>query len=107
MSRHAYVSHVQQSLNSNIVHRQYCSCLLCVAPLRVTLSFAQGDAAKAEADKKEAARKEIAELMAKAKADMDKEDKKDTTEAEAAQHKADDLQKEVLHSARVTLVGTK
>lgn len=53
----------------------------------------QGAAAKADAAKKEAAKKEIAELMAKAKADMDKEDKKD--DATAAKDKAEDLQKEV------------
>ena len=59
----------------------------------------QGAAVKADADKKEAAKKEIAELMAKAKADMDKEDKKD--EATAAQDKAEDLKKEVLNSVRL------
>jgi len=54
----------------------------------------QGEAKKAKAAQAEAARKEIAELMAKAKADMDKTDKKG--DAEAAQSQADDLQKEVL-----------
>ena len=55
----------------------------------------QGAAKRAKAEQTEAARKEIAELMAKAKADMDKEDK--TDEAEAAKSQADDLQKEVRH----------
>ena len=50
-------------------------------------------AKKAKAEQTEAARKEIAELMAKAKADMDKEGK--TDEAEAAKSQADALQKEV------------
>lgn len=61
----------------------------------ITLVMAvQGAAKKAQADKTEAARKEIAELMAKAKADMDKDDKKGG--AKAAQSQADELQKEVL-----------
>ena len=59
----------------------------------LVLRDVQGAAAKADADRKEAAKKEIAELMAKAKADMDKEDKKD--DAIDAQHKADEIQKEV------------
>ncbi len=53
----------------------------------------QGEAKKAKAAQAEAAKKEIAELMAKAKADMDKADKKG--EAEAAQSQADEIQKEV------------
>ena len=54
----------------------------------------QGEAKKAKAAQAEAAKKEIAELMAKAKADMDKADKKG--EAKAAQSQADEIQKEVL-----------
>ncbi len=53
----------------------------------------QGEAKKAKAAQAEAAKKEIAELMAKAKADMDKADKKG--EAKAAQSQADEIQKEV------------
>lgn len=53
----------------------------------------QGEAKKAKAVQAEAAKKEIAELMAKAKADMDKADKKG--EAKAAQSQADEIQKEV------------
>ena len=53
----------------------------------------QGEAKKAKAAQAEAAKKEIAELMAKAKADMDKVDKKG--EAKAAQSQADEIQKEV------------
>ena len=60
----------------------------------VIVMAVQGAAKKAQADKTEAARKEIAELMAKAKADMDKDDKKGG--AKAAQSQADELQKEVL-----------
>ena len=54
----------------------------------------QGEAKKAKAAQAEAAKKEIAELMAKAKADMDMADKK--SEAKAAQSQADEIQKEVL-----------
>ena len=54
----------------------------------------QGEGKKAKAAQAEAAKKEIAELMAKAKADMDKADKKG--DAEAAQSQADEMQREVL-----------
>lgn len=64
----------------------------------------QGDAkakAKAESDKQEAAKKEIAELMAKAKADMEKEDK-----ASDAQADADDLKKQVSSWSSAVCVPT-
>ncbi len=67
----------------------------------------QGEAKKAKAAQAEAAKKEIAELMAKAKADMDKADKKG--EAKAAQSQADEIQKEVPLSSNLAVdvsVGT-
>ena len=65
---------------------------------------AQGAARKQKEQQTEAARKEIAELMAKAKADMDKEGA--SGDAEAAKSQADDLQKEVwlLSESNITRV---
>ena len=55
------------------------------------LTAVQGAAAKAKAEKMEAAQKEMAELMVQAQAKMDK----DKEGAEAAKAQADELQKEV------------